>query len=76
MIETYPNPWNFDNTNKNLESVNGSYKVVYSELNEIGMGAPIGGMCFIELNKNRRINERQPLRYDNSWPGHLWYCFK
>ena len=50
MIETYPNPWNFDNTNKKLESVNSSYKVVYSELNEIGMGAPIGGMCFIELN--------------------------
>ena len=55
MIETYPNPWNFNNTNKKLESVNSSYKVVYSGLNEIGMGAPIGGMCFIELNKNMRV---------------------
>ena len=55
MIENYPNPWNFSNNDKKLVSENNSRKVVYSELNEIGMGAPIGGKCFIQLENNQKI---------------------
>ncbi|HPW87725.1 MAG TPA: hypothetical protein PKZ31_01325 [Kaistella chaponensis] len=52
-METYPNPWNFENNDAKLVSSNNLYKVVYGELNEIGMGAPIGAKCFIEVNKEK-----------------------
>lgn len=52
-METYPNPWNFENNDAKLVSSNNLYKVLYEELNEIGMGAPLGGKCFIEVNKEK-----------------------
>ncbi|REG91118.1 hypothetical protein [Flavobacterium aquicola] len=55
MIETYPNPWNFDYTDKTFVSANSLYKIVYSELNEIAMGAPLVGKCFIEMTDNLKI---------------------
>lgn len=55
MIDTYPNPWNFNNTDKKLISSDNVHKVVYYDLNEIGMGAPIGGKCFIEKDNGEKI---------------------
>ena len=52
---TYPNPWSFDNSDKTLISTNNLFKIVYSELGEIGMGAPIGGKCFIEMDNGQKI---------------------
>ena len=55
MIDTYPNPWNFHNTDKKLLSSDNFHKVVYYDLNEIAMGAPIGGQCFLETVDNKKI---------------------
>ena len=55
MTETYPNPWDFHNTDKKLISSDNIYKVVYYNLNEIAMGAPIGGQCFLETIDNKKI---------------------
>ena len=54
MNDKYPNPWDFSNNDKNLKSPNGFYKVEYGKLNEIAMGAPIGGECFL-INNEKRI---------------------
>lgn len=45
-----PNPWNFRNIHKGLLSPDGQHQLVYYDLNEIAMGAPIGGTCFLEGN--------------------------
>ena len=55
MIKTYPNPWDFNNTDKKLASADNSHKLVYYDLNEIAMGAPIGGQCFLEANDNKKV---------------------
>lgn len=55
MIETYPNPWDFQNTDKKLVSVDDYHKVVYKDLYEIAMGAPIWGQCFLETADNKKI---------------------
>lgn len=55
MIETYPNPWDFHNTDKKLVSADHYHKVVYYDLNEIAMGAPIGGQCFLETADNKKL---------------------
>ena len=47
MNNIYPNPWDFSNSDKNLTSPNKKYRIEYSELYEIAMGAPIGGECFL-----------------------------
>ncbi len=47
MTDTYPNPWDFNNIDKKLVSPDNFYKAVYYDLNEIAMGAPIGGQCFL-----------------------------
>lgn len=44
----HPNPWNFHNTDKELASPNLLSKLVYYDLNEIAMGAPLGGPCCLE----------------------------
>jgi hypothetical protein len=54
MINTYPNPWNFSNTDLNLISPNQQYKIEYGDLYEIAMGAPIGGSCYL-YPKNKKI---------------------
>lgn len=55
MIDTYPNPWDFNNEDKRLVSTNNFYRVVYSNLNEIAMGAPIGGQCCLETTSGKKI---------------------
>ncbi len=45
IINTYPNPWDFYNGNKELVSPNELNKIEYSDLGEIAMGAPLGGYC-------------------------------
>jgi hypothetical protein len=55
MIDTYPNPWNFNNEDKKLTSEDNFFKVVYDELNEIGMGAPIGGKCYLENFDKKKV---------------------
>ncbi len=44
---TCPNPWNFDNNDKSLKSSTGDLRIEYHDLNEIAMGAPLGGKCFL-----------------------------
>ena len=44
-LGSYPNPWDFNNENKELTSLNGANKIQYSDLGEIAMGAPLGGYC-------------------------------
>ncbi len=41
------NPWHFSNTDKNLYSPDGIYKIEFYELSEIAMGAPLGGTCYL-----------------------------
>jgi hypothetical protein len=53
MNKEYPNPWDFSNSDKNLESPNGLYKVEFGELYEIAMGAPIGGECFLNFDNGK-----------------------
>ncbi len=47
MNNRYPNAWNFSNSDKNLVSKNGRYKIEYGEMYEIAMGAPLGAECFL-----------------------------
>jgi hypothetical protein len=54
-MNLYPNPWDFHNTDKKLVSYNGEYRLEYYNLNEIAMGAPIGGKCFIITKENRKF---------------------
>ena len=54
MNSDYPNPWDFSNTDTNLASPNGVFKIEYGELYEIAMGAPLSGECFM-LYGNERV---------------------
>ncbi|SHI94888.1 hypothetical protein [Algibacter luteus] len=51
----YPNAWDFPNENSN--GLNNDEKVIleYSDLNEIGIGAPLRGICRIKTNENKSI---------------------
>lgn len=55
MIQTYPNPWDFHNTDKIMLSADNYHMVVYYDLKEIAMGAPIGGKCYLENSDERKI---------------------
>jgi len=55
MKNTYPNPWDFHNTDNKLVSADNYHKVVYYNLNEIAMGAPIGGQCFLENLDKKKV---------------------
>ena len=58
MNREYPNPWDFSNTDQNLRSPNGEYRLEFGELNEIAMGAPIGGPCYLIFeDKKIKIND-------------------
>jgi hypothetical protein len=48
----YPNAWGFPNENSNKLKNENNATLEYSNLNEIGMGAPISGIC--KLNKKGR----------------------
>ena len=54
-MQSPSNPWNFHNSDKALISPNGLHKVVYYYLNEIAMGAPLGGKCFFEIEENQKF---------------------
>jgi len=51
----YPNAWDFLNENSN--GLNNDEKAIleYSDLNEIGMGGPLRGICRIKINENKNI---------------------
>jgi hypothetical protein len=53
--QTYPNPWDFHNNDKSLKSSDGRLKIEYYDLNEIAMGAPLGGKCFLIADSNTKI---------------------
>lgn len=53
MADHHPNPWNFHNTDKQLSSASSGYRAVYYELNEMAMGAPLGGTCFLETRDTK-----------------------
>nr|WP_314498775.1 hypothetical protein [uncultured Chryseobacterium sp.] len=55
MNQRKNNPWNFCNTEKSMISPNGLYKAVYYNLNEIAMGAPLGGPCCVETSGGVKI---------------------
>ena len=54
--ESYPNPWHFDNEDLKLVSPDGYSRIVYKNLHEIAMGAPLGGECFLETGDNKIYN--------------------
>jgi hypothetical protein len=47
IIETYPNAWDFGNSDKQMKSTVGGNRVEYSDLLEIAMGAPLGGQAYL-----------------------------
>ncbi|MCO6357722.1 hypothetical protein [Roseivirga pacifica] len=47
IIETYPNAWDFGNSDKQMKSTIGDYRVEYGELLEIAMGTPLGGQAYL-----------------------------
>ena len=49
MDITYPNPWDFTDSDLNLTSPDGKYKVDYENFGEIAMGGPIGGRYTITI---------------------------
>lgn len=51
----YPNAWDFPNENSNGLNNNEKAVLKYSDLNEIGMGAPLRGICRIKRNENKSI---------------------
>ncbi|NTS43991.1 hypothetical protein HRG84_24140 [Flavisolibacter sp. BT320] len=54
MINSYPNPWDFSNKDKQMVSPDGEYRVEFVELSEIAMGAPVGGECFLIYSDNSK----------------------
>ena len=52
---TYPNPWDFHNTDKSLKSKDNRFKIEYYDLNEIAMGAPLGGKGFLTTQDGKKI---------------------
>ena len=58
MKNDYPNPWDFSNSDKNLIAPNKKHKIVFADLYEIAMGAPIAGTSFLIFeSKTIRLNE-------------------
>lgn len=55
----YPNAWDFPNENSNGLNIDNKATLEYSNLNEIGMGAPLGGYCCLTDNKGQKtaLNE-------------------
>ena len=51
----YPNPWDFPNENSNGQENENKVTLKYSNLNEIGMGAPLCGKCKVIINDTKEI---------------------
>lgn len=55
ITTTYPNPWDFHNTDKSLKSKDNRFKIEYYDLNEIAMGAQLGGKSFLTTQDGKKI---------------------
>jgi hypothetical protein len=51
----YPNAWDFPNENSNGQENQNKATLKYSNLNEVGMGAPLSGKCKVKLNDDKEI---------------------
>jgi len=51
----YPNAWDFPNENSNGLENEKKARLKYSNLNKVGMGAPLSGKCKIMLSDNIEI---------------------
>lgn len=49
----YPNPWDFPKENSNGQENKATLE--YSNLNEIGMGAPLSGKCKVKFNGTKEV---------------------
>ncbi len=56
MTNNYPNPWDFDNSDGQLTAPDGTNKLVYSEISEVGMGTPLAGHCNWVNSSGRNTN--------------------
>lgn len=55
MSQPYPSPWNFNNTDKNLFSPDGLHRIEYADVNEIAMGSPLAGTCYLMRDLGRTL---------------------
>jgi hypothetical protein len=55
MNDTLSTPWDFQNNHKKAYSSDNFHNVVYYNLNEIAIGAPIGGECYLETKDKQKI---------------------
>jgi hypothetical protein len=55
MVDTLSTPWDFHNNDKKVFSPKGTQKLIYGDLNEIAMGAPIGGQCYLETEDKQKL---------------------
>jgi hypothetical protein len=51
----YPNAWDFPNENSNGHKNENIATLIYSNIHEIGMGAPLSGICKIRTNENEEV---------------------
>ena len=51
----HPNAWDFPNENSNGQENESKVTLEYSNLNEVGMGAPLSGKCKIKLYDNKEV---------------------
>lgn len=51
----YPNPWDFPTENSNGQEDGNKATLVYSNVHEIGMGAPLSGACKIKTKRNEEV---------------------
>ena len=51
----HPNAWDFPNENSNGQENENKATLIYSNVHEIGMGAPLCGVCKIKMNENKEI---------------------
>jgi hypothetical protein len=55
MVNTLSAPWDFRNDDRKVFSPTGTQKLIYRDLNEIAMGAPMGGQCYLETGDKQKI---------------------
>jgi len=51
----YPNPWDFSDENSNGQENEHNAILEYSNLNEIGMGGPLSGICNLKINQTVEV---------------------
>ena len=58
IIETYPNAWDFGNSDRQMKSTLGDYRVEYGTLLEIAMGAPLGGQAYLVSDEKKTLIDK------------------